>query len=325
MLQAKKTIKLAFLLITFLLALIFASSSSSAAFGDLYNCNNIIVIDYDENLTNQPLLPIDMVLDIPLKIKYYVQGQYADYITKTYLSMGYDSYIYLEIGKTPEWCEATISPPVLLMPATTTGEIENANLSIKISQEAQAFDAGEISIKFNVTKMGAIQKESITKNISFKTGYLAILKINATDGIVKSITPNEIADFNIEIENLGNGKTNVSVMLTDLPEGWTVTIPSNFIIDSKGLNENNKKTVQLNIKPPYNFGYHNEKETITVVIKPSYFKDITVSGGEYYLTFIVKSKGFSTPGFEFVFLLLSLITVSLIVKRKKFYFKNGGL
>ena len=56
----------------------------------------------------------------------------------------------------------------------------------------------------------------------------------------------------------------------------------------------------------------------------SYFKDITVSGGEYYLTFIVKSKGFSTPGFEFVFLLLSLITVSLIVKRKKFYYKNGG-
>lgn len=311
-----KIVKFAFILFTFLLALIFTSNSSSAAFGDIYTCENIIDIKYDTNLTEKPLLPIDMVLNIPVEVKYSVQGQYADFITEAYLARELDAIIYLEIGKTPDWCDATISPPVLLMHATTDGAIENTTLSVKISHEAQAFDAGDVAIKFIIERMGAISASTIVRNVTITTGYLPILDIDVLEDTVKSITPDETADFDIEIENLGNGKTNVSLRVIDVPDGWTATIPSTVILGVKTLNEDTKRTIQLNVKPPYSFGYHREKETITIAIKPVYFNDDTIAGEEHYLTFIVKNKGFSTPGFEFIFALVGMVIVSLIIKKK---------
>lgn len=319
-----KTAKCILIIYFLLISFIFIVPSNMAKFGDIYTCQSIVEIDYDANLTNQPLLPIDAVLKIPLEIKYYVQGQYADYITDVYLSMGLDAFIYLEIKSTPEWCDATISPSVLIMPATTEGSFESANLSIKINRETQAFDAGDIAVKFIVTRMGAISQNTIIKNVSFTVGYLPVLDIEIPGGAVKSISPDETATFDIEIENIGNGKTNVSLRVIDAPDDWVATIPSCLLIDSKDLSENNKRTVQLDIKPPCSFGYHNEKETITVAIKPTYFKDDTVQGEEYYLTFIVKNKGFSTPGFEVIYVLVGLIIVLLIVKRKNSFYKGGG-
>jgi hypothetical protein len=307
---------------TFLLGLVFTSNSCLAAFGDIYICESVIDIDYDKNLTEKPLLPIDMVLNIPIEVEYYVQGQYADFVTEAYLLRELDAFIYLEIGNTPEWCDATISPPVLIIPATMDGTIEYANLSVQISRDAQAFAEGDVAVKFIVSRMGAVSGRTIVRNVTITTGYLPILDIDVLGDTVKTITPDEMANFDIEIENLGNAKTNLSLWIEDIPDGWTATIPSNLILGAEKLNEDTKRTVQLNVKPPYDVGYHREKETITIVLKPAYFNDDSIAGEEYYLTFIVKNKGFSTPGFEFIFILIGIIVVSLIIKMNNSYFNR---
>jgi PGF-CTERM protein len=293
------------------------SITGSSAFGDIYKCESQISIDYDKNLAYQPLLPVNMTLDIPIKVNYYVTGLYGEYIAPVYFDKGLFNYIYLYIEKTPEWCDATITPPLLMMPAITDGAFENATLTIKINREAHAFDQGEVTIRFHVDRMGAIQGADIFKNITFTPGYLPMLGINVPDGIVKSINPAETANFNIEIENLGNAKTNVTFRLLGVPKGWTASITPKIILGSEALREETKKTVSLNIKPPYGFGYHNDREIIKVSITPSHFDDTSLRGSEYKISFTVKNKGFSTPGFEAVFSLFALVAVVLVIRKKQ--------
>ena len=58
-----KKAKYIFIIYFLLIAFVSFVPSNMAAFGDIYICQSIIEIDYDKNLTNKPLLPIDMILD----------------------------------------------------------------------------------------------------------------------------------------------------------------------------------------------------------------------------------------------------------------------
>ncbi|EMR73475.1 hypothetical protein MCGE09_00624, partial [Thaumarchaeota archaeon SCGC AB-539-E09] len=78
-----------------------------------------------------------------------------------------------------------------------------------------------------------------------------------------------------------------------------------------------KSTVQLVVQPPYSFGYHNEREVIQVSMTPSYYADPTLKGQEYVLSFVVQSRGFSTPGFEAIFVIIAMIGMTLIFKKQQ--------
>ena len=87
------------------------------------------------------------------------------------------------------------------------------------------------------------------------------------------INPLETTTFNIEIENLGNAKTIVTSNILNVTIGWTVTITNETILKTATIGENPKKTISLTVKPPFEFGYHNEREVIQVSIIPSLFDD----------------------------------------------------
>jgi len=296
---------------------------SSSAIGEIFNCQSYIDIEYDTDLANQPLLPIDMVLNIPVKIKYYVEGRYENSVPEIYESMGLDVIIDIEVVDTPEWCNATIIPSVILLPATPDGVYETTNLSIQINRKAHAFESGDITIKITANRMGAILGNTSYHSVSFKVGYFPMLNLDIPDGTIKSITPNEVADFYLEIENLGNSLTNVSISPIDVPDGWTVTAPSSILIDAKTFGSEAKKTFHVSIKPPYDAGYHNDRETITLAIKPSYFNNESIGGEDYYVSFVIKNKGYSTPGFEFTILLMGLLA-SILILKKKYNKADGG-
>jgi len=122
-----------------------------------------------------------------------------------------------------------------------------------------------IGIKATLVKAG-----NFTQEIPFTIGYLPQLSFTYPDGNVKNINPDETAFFTIELQNWGNGFTKVYTELVDVPEGWLTEIVQNTTLGTYQLGTNNKKTISLNVKPPTDFGYHEDRAIIKVKITPVY-------------------------------------------------------
>ena len=283
-----------------------------------YNCNSVVNIEYDNNAARSTFLPVDMVKEIPLTIRYRVTGLFAEEIPLYYQGGEAYNFIYMSVEKTPDWCTASVQPSVIFAFPRAEGTTNSALLSVYVSEDAYAFSEGTIAVKADIPRrMGAILGGTFYQNITFTPGYLPNLKLNTPDGTSKLMGPGGTAGFRIDVENLGNADTKLNCSISDLPEGWTASISSDTVIGSKAYGTNPKKTIQFVVQPPYGFGYHNDKEIIRVSIIPSYVNNESLVGKEYYLSFVIQSRGFSTPGFESVFVLIALIGVTFIFKKRQ--------
>jgi len=280
-----------------------------------YQCQGHIRIDYDTDATQELFLPVDMIMVIPINVSYFVTGYYADDILP-YYDVG--AYVYLSVNETPEWASATILPSFFeIFPTTDWSSKESASLSIKVDDDSHAYSEGTIRLKAKLDGLGAVKGGIFYQDIPFKPGYLPILDIETEDTNYELIGPQDTAKFNIQIENLGNAKTEVLCKALNVPEGWTVIIEPSIVVGSKATGDNTKSTVSLVVKPPYNFGYHNEREVIQVSLTPSYFAEMSLTGKEYLTSFIVQSRGFSTPGFEAILVIMAIISVTILFGQRQ--------
>ena len=289
--------------------------SASAAFpllGKVYECNSVIEIDYDENATQDPFLPVDRVLNIPVDVKYMITGMYAGVVAEMYQEVPYDNFIHLYVDEYPEWCSVSFLPPILVVPVTSGFASHEANLVIQVNENAPAYSRGTIKVRIEVDKAGAVLNATFYQDIPFSPGFLPNIGITTNNNLML-IGPHQTANFKIDLENLGNAKTNVECKIVDIPAGWTITIDSDTVI---GTSDNPTKTIYLNVKPPFEFGYHDEREVITVSITPSYFNDESLTGDEFFVSFIVQSKGFSAPGFEAALVLFTLFGIAFLTQRR---------
>lgn len=309
-----KKIATTFLLIilTFSLLLCLIPTPVKAAY---YDVLSIIAVDYDAKAANDPFLPVDRIKEIPITLDYYVSGHFAEEICKEY--EGIDVFIFLNIDRKPDWCTASLSPNFLKMEATPSTLSENVTLILKINKDAHAQLNGKIKLNVTVGSVGPIKGGTFYSNISFIPGYYPLLDINTPDGIVKRIHPLDDTDFGIEIENLGNAKTIITTSVLNIPDGWTVSIANKTTLGTATIGDDPKKTILLTVRPSYEFGYHNERKVINVSLVPSLIDNPLVKGQEYFISFIVQNKGFSTPGFETVYLLAIIIGAGLMGKRRK--------
>ena len=94
-------------------------------------------------------------------------------------------------------------------------------------------------------------------------------------------------------------------------------ILSGFVLGSENVGGDPKETIILKVRPPISFGYHEEREIIQVALTPSYYKNSEYSGEPQYLFFVVQSRGFSTPGFDFITLLFAFSLISFLIFRRK--------
>lgn len=315
-----KTFKVVISLLTLLFCIFATCITASSAFGDIYTCDSFIDITVDQDAANKPLVPVDMTLDIPISVKYSITGFYAKYVAYKYQTVGATVFVYLSVEEVPGWANATISPSLLIMPPTTEGVTQNVTLTVKLDRAAYASQPGIIKINFSVEKAGAITANQFIRDVEFTVGYRPFLDINLPEGTVKSATPDKTTNFDIEIENLGNALTDVKFSLLDVPDGWIVEIPSDVILgtSTSKSGETTKKTVSLSVKPPYGFGYHNEKEVIKVLITPYNSGNPSLSGPSYEVSFVIQNKGYSTPGFEGVLLIFAIVILAFIIgKRQK--------
>jgi hypothetical protein len=307
-----------FIPFTIILLIFFVISNNvSAELGDMWICQSNIDLNYDEEAANKPVLPVNMTIDIPIQFKYYIDGLYAKHVAYNYYSNGHCVYIYIYVENVSEWADATISPQNLMIPATVDGITDNLTLTVKINRSAHAFDKGIATIRFDVKNMGSVKGGDIYKDISFTAGYLPFLEIDLPQGNAMTIRPDETADFDIKLENLGNAKTNVNFTILDVPEGWSAKITQNILLGTTTIGENIDNIVTLSVKPSYEFGYHNEEEIIKVLINPSHYKESDLVGPTYELSFIIQNKGYFVPGFEVISIFLALTILVFILKGKR--------
>jgi len=295
-----KSITICFITLILFLSIFLASVPTTLAgpLDKIYECQYALDVDYDAAAAEAPFLPLDMTVDIPLTLNLRVIGIYAEEMMPYYRSSS--TLVDLYINHTSTWCTATISPAFLMVSADDEWVPSNTTLHVKVDENSRAFADGNVQLRIEIGGLGAILARTFNVDIPFRPGYLSQLKIH-TEVTNQLIEPLDTANFDIELENLGNAKTNVTCRVLNVPKDWVISIDSNTIVGSKTLGENPKKIVSLVIRPPYGFGYHQDREVIQVSIVPSYYDDDKLIGQEYLLSFIVQSRGFSTPGFEGIF------------------------
>lgn len=306
--------------------LIMSPVADSVPLDTYYACDPILVMEYDKTLLEDPIIPLEEARKIPVTIKMGIKGPGADIMIANTRA---EFIVHLKIAEAPEGCHASISPPIISVPLSkemATGFLyKYANVSIAIDQNVPALSKKSVIVRLESVRLGTlVTKGNFTQELPFTVGYCPILSVSTPGGNIKDIHPDETASFTIEIENRGNGNTEAISKVTDMPNGWTAEIITSTLLGSTILGGNTKKTLSLTIKPPYGFGYHEDRAVIQVSITPTYYNDPEFEGEPHCLTFIVQSRGFSTSGFDIVLLLLAFSILLFSICSKKNYLKDNN-
>ena len=327
----KKTKKIINITITLLLilCLIFTISPTTPAkygdkFKEFFAANLVIGVDFNKTAAYEPLLPVDRVKQIEVYVSTDLSGLYVDdmwYIEEINTNAYENQSIFgnIKVNNTPSWCTATVFPNLNVpLNIKKDGFSREVTLVIAVDEDAPAFSQEEIELEITVGNIGSIVGGTYTRKIQFIAGYLPLLDFNIPEK-TKSISPGEIADFQMNVENLGNAKTLLNIDVLDKPEGWTIGVPDKVEI-------NDSSTIILNVQGPISFGYHDEKESIRLKMVPAHFENTSVTGEEYIVSFIIQSRGFSTPGFGILGLFLAFTIVFICSKKNRITKskKNGG-
>lgn len=313
---------------TFIIFLILLSSSlvsicsivNSGPLDQIYEITPNITIEYDESLLQKHIIPFEEARSIPVDVKLTLFGPALDIVLSKISGM--ELIVDMSIAEVPEGCQASVTPPILLIPipGDESPFSVNATISITINQYIPALSQKIVTVRMSSRRFGGqttlIKPGNYTQDIPFMVGYYSQLSFVYTDGNIRNISPDETADFNFEIQNWGNSATKVISEVEDLPDGWISEIVGSTVLGSELVGTSSTETIQLRVKPPIDFGYHEDRAVIKVSMTPVNVVNPDFKGEPHYLYFIVQSKGFFTPGFELVIILLAFILVVPVWKSK---------
>lgn len=302
-----------------LIVSIFASFIPSTSAGIL-TTDIDVKMNYDAIGAANKIVPLQGEVIIPIEISIQIQGVLANMYEKL-LKGKTSASVDLSIGSTPSWASALVTPNVVNPQISATwGESEEAHVHISFSENAPAHMALVIVLNMHASvpgSLGLVKEVDKTAEISFTPSYLPI--IDATPKTTfKEVSPGEIAEFVIDLKNLGNAETEFMFWTENIPNDWAATIPASKIVSSAIGGDDPTDTVILVVQPPYNFGYHNNKAQITLAIKGQYYAHGTnLTTPIYRHTFIVQNRGFSTPGFEIAFTIVALAGVAFFIRKRR--------
>lgn len=316
-------LKIILIFLTFFCSSIIAigSNAKSGPLDPIYECKPNLVIEYDKGLLQDPIYPYDEARSIPVKIRLDVTGPASDIVLNKIGTGKIDLIVHMSIAEAPEGCQVSVNPPIVLITLSQDQPVrQNASISITINQYLPALSQEKVVIRMNSEKIGKttlITEGNFTQEIPFMVGYLPQLSFVYKDGNVRNINPDETAIFTFELQNWGNGVTNVKSEVEDLPDGWIAEIIHSTILGSELVGSTSKKTISLRVKPPIDFGYHEDRAIIKVSMTPVSYANPVYKGEPHYLYFIVQSKGFFTPGFDIIILLFAFVLVLYPAYKRK--------
>ncbi len=302
-----------------LIVSIFASFIPSTSAGIL-TTNLDVKMNYDAEAANKKVIPLLGEIIIPIEISIQIKGVFATRY-EAFLQERTSASVDLSVGSTPSWASALVTPNIVSPQISATwGDPEEAYVHISFNENAPAHMPLKIVLNMHASvpgSLGLVKEVDKIAEISFTPSYLPI--IDATPKTTfKEVSPGEIAEFVIDLKNLGNAETEFMFWTENVPNDWAATIPASKIVPSAIGGDDPTDTVILVVQPPYDFGYHNNKGQITLAIQGHYYAHGTnLTTPIYKHTFIIQNRGFSTPGFEIAFTIVALAGVAFFIRKRR--------
>lgn len=298
-----------------LLASLFIAFLPTASAGPFINLTTYIDVNWSGNETERPIVPRGVQRELDLVFRFAVStGALPSQILFRLLYESRQTSIKVEIIDTPTWVTAGLKSGSLPVQLSTQEVTVNNKLTLRVDVDAPAFGGGYVRLKASVPKTGPIDGFEQEFYLEFTPDYLPLISTQLPEGNSKRVGPLDSAIFPIEIENMGNARTRVFLEVENIPPGWIAVVTDDITIDeavgSKGM-------AYLTIKPPRDFGYHFEEQSFRVSMEPARAEDLNNRGEKTYVTVIVESRGFSTPGFESILVVIALFSVALLYHKKK--------
>jgi len=297
-----------------LIGLFVAFMPSPAAASGLFQGN--IELTYDVNDVPSTIRPESDIARIDLYINHFASGLGSKFVIPFFSANTVP--IELTVADTPEWITVSVAPgvvyPKLGMEKAPTPE--HAIVSISLTPNAPAFQTQSIEIIAQHNDIPPIRSAINKIPIEIKSGYYSNYQYEYPT--FKEIGAGETVTFPINIKGYSNARSRIIFEVVDPAEGWSTSINTEFFLGTTALGEDATGTVNFMIQSPLDFGYHNEVQQFNVRVK-------TMAAGHpnegidnsTVLQFTVRSRGFSTPGFEVTFTVIALMTVIIIYRKKR--------
>ncbi len=302
------------IIMSIILLSICATMCTSSSAG-LINIKPLISVTH--NRAEDNVIPKSGVLDINLSTSFTLTGLGATYVQTSSLLKDSSITISLELQEASDWIDASITNSPAKLKIAEPGTTWQSKLSLTVTEKAPAFTLGKVKITATSTSLRGLlfnlQETTEVFEVPFEIGYWPVVNYELKEGNFKEVGPLDTAVFPIALKNLGNGVTYIQIEPIDsLGEDWTVSIPSSVTLNSDDMlgEDGTMATVRLTIKPPYDFGFHNDRKTFKVRFTPSYLGSPNLVGQSEVITFNVQSIGVSPgAGYEIPLILTVLVVI----------------
>lgn len=288
----------------------------------LVSFSSYMDFDYNLDALNKPLA-IDVSVTIPITISYWTDipgifGKIPFPFNNLILygqSIGPMQKIHLEVLNTPDWANIYITSPDVLtkIPLDSDGIYKiGANLVLSPRVEAPA-ESYRIDIKASCDAIKRLNGYSYQESIEFTPSFIPTIQITPENPI-RTVGPHQSINFKINVKNSGNKITRVTPNLIGVDEKWIPTInPPEYEVSPKS-----EATFTFSIITPKDFGWHNEYGRFEINFKSEVYPYRTgAANSSKSIYLVVNNYGFSTPGFEFPILIVALMTIGVIIQKRR--------
>jgi hypothetical protein len=312
-----KTVKASILTGIVLISVIFAVVPSTSA-GILFNLQSSLTVKWNATATAQPLVPRGESKTLAIDITHTVnKGLLGAAVLQLYA--GKQVTIQIEVLSTPTWATATLSQGTVTATIGAFGTTSTLTtmLTLAVSENAPAFGVGAVQLRATALKAGLIQSFQQDFALNFQPDYKPLISPAFPDSNTKQIGPLDTATFRIDITNMGNARTKVYLSVVTVPEGWVAIVTDQVILE-EGVGS--VGTAYLVVKPPKGFGYHYDQQTITISLQPVKADDEAKKGSITPASFLIESRGFSTPGFDalaFIGAFALVMGIIIFIRKRK--------
>jgi hypothetical protein len=307
--RAKATLIMGILVIS-----VFATFIPSSSAGIFLNLQSVISVSWSGNQTADPVVPRGAIRPVDIEVSYVVtRGLLGQGVLAVY--QGKQAFVKIEIVESSSWVTATLQTETVAFPISEEVNTRQTIVSFQVSENAPAYGLGFIRIRASIGRIaGIIEGFDQTFTLNFVPSYKPLIDPSLPETNTMEIGPMDSAVFPIEVENLGNARTIVFFEVINVPENWNAVITSQVTLDEAiGASS----TAYLVVKPDKGFGYHFEERTIKISMTPARADNLADQGETLFETFLVQSRGFSTPGFETILLIAAILIIGILVKKKK--------
>ncbi len=280
-----------------------------------------------EDLNNP--ISVDSTLTVQLKIGYAVSGPEWVFnwiegengikasIANIWLFgslVVFPQLLHLEIEEEPDWADISfLTSDVYIDDFSNNFVYTTADLIITPYYDAPNRPK-TIKIKATAQPIGRIEGLEFHQQLNFQPDYIPDIFIEV-ENPTRQASPREAVNFKMNVKNLGNKETLVSGRIVDGPSNWAAIIsPAQFTIPPGA-----EYSVTVSMTTPYDFGWHNELEKFSIEFTPQRSPPSASdpAGTPRQVDLRVNSVGFSTPGFEIIFVFAALVVTMALIKKRK--------